>query len=619
MKDFRIIQGFIACSLFISLSGNAQYSDAEKKIFVKAEKFLEEKDYSFALEQYLLLLPAQVSNANVNYRIGQCYMNLLGQERNALSYLQKAEKSIDENYIPGSFTSNAAPPEALLLLGDSYMREEMTVEAAKAYQDYRNYVLNNPQQLAIVDEQIRALGITESEENQNSREVLLTNMGDKINTAASEYNIVYSGDMKTMAFTRYDKRKDVIFVSYLRNGQWTEPMDISSQINSQGDMYVTALSYNGQELYAVMLTEFDADLYVSTLTDGKWSMASNLGRNVNSKYIESSASISADGNTLFFASDRAGGVGGFDIYYSTKAEGKWDKAQGIGEVVNSKSNEESPFITESGNALYFSSDRSGSIGRMDIYLSTREGNGDNWTAPENLGMPYNSVEDDIAFRFYDQYNKGYLARDLPGGFGKLDIYLIQSGADRQREMADYVKSQKPKETETKKAEVTTSPVAQQSKEPTEKTTPVVATAAVLAVATPVAEEKKAEPVVAEKVTSEPSKTESTVQVKKTEPELPKKPAPAKSAENKVVEQVVMPLSGNYAIQILALTHPVEVEKLKGVDKGSLAVVHCKDGYTRYLVGHYSSQEEAISDLRLYFTKGYKDAFIRSTQEIERLK
>lgn len=106
--------------------------------------------------------------------------------------------------------------------------------------------------------------ITESEENQNSREVLLTNMGDKINTAASEYNIVYSGDMKTMAFTRYDKRKDVIFVSFLRNGQWTEPMDISSQINSQGDMYVTALSYNGQELYAVMLTEFDADLYVST-------------------------------------------------------------------------------------------------------------------------------------------------------------------------------------------------------------------------------------------------------------------------------------------------------------------------------------------------------------------
>lgn len=179
-------------------------------------------------------------------------------------------------------------------------------------------------------------------------------------------------------------------------------------------------------------------------------MASNLGRNVNSKYIESSASISADGNTLFLPATVLEGWSGFDLYYSTKAEGKWDKAQGIGEVVNSKSNEESPFITESGNALYFSSDRSGSIGRMDIYLSTREGNGDNWTAPENLGMPYNSVEDDIAFRFYNQYNKGYLARDLPGGFGKLDIYLIQSGADRQREMADYIKSQKPKETETKK-------------------------------------------------------------------------------------------------------------------------------------------------------------------------
>ncbi len=616
MKCFGIIQVFIVCSLFYSPSGNAQYSDTEKKIYVKAEKYLEGKDYSFALEQYLLLVQEQDSNSNVNYRIGQCYMNLLGQERNALSYLQMAEKNIDPNYIPGSLTNLAAPPEALLLLGESYMREEMNAEASKAYQDYRNYVLNNGQQLAIVDERIKALGITESEENNNTHEVLLTNMGDKINSAASEYNIVYSGDMKTMAFTRYDKRRDIIFVSYFRNDKWTEPLDISAQVNSQGDMYATALSYDGQELYMVMLTEFDADLYVSAQTGGKWSSATNLGRNINSKYIESSASISADGNKLFFSSDRAGGIGGFDLYYSTKVDGKWDKAQTVGEVVNTKSNEESPFITESGKVLYFSSDRSGSIGRMDIYFSPREGEG--WAAPENLGMPYNSVEDDIAFRFYEQYNKGYLARDLLGGFGKLDIYLIQSGADRQREMADYIKSQKPKVTETK-SEVATTPIAPQPKETAEKTTPAVAAPAVLAAATPAMEQKKAEPVVAEKVTPEPVKTQSSVQVKKTEPEGSKKPTPVKSAENKVVAPVVKPQSGIYTIQILALTHPVETEKLRGVDMNSLSVVACKDGYTRYLFGYYSSQEEAISDLRSFFAKGYKDAFIRSTQEIDKLK
>jgi tetratricopeptide (TPR) repeat protein len=617
--------GYIAC-LFLTVTFTLSVfsqDENDQKSFNKAEKHLQSGEYAEALPLYLSILESFPDNSNFNYRVGKCYMNLLGQERKALPHLQKAVLEIDENYKSGNFKKTGAAPEAWLLLGDAFHRDEMLDEASLAYHRYKEYVQDDRKELDQVSERIISLGVSQGEVRDHPADVILSNLGNKVNSKSSEYNIVYSGDEKTMVFTRYEKRKDVIFVSFKREGAWTDPVDISSQIGSQGDMYATALSYDGTELYLILLTPYDADIYISKYNGSEWSYADNIGRSINSKYVESNASISADGNTLYFSSDRASSIGGFDIFYSTRENGKWSKAENLGEVINTKANEESPFITNSGNTLYFSSDRPGTIGRMDIYYS-RLSSG-SWTQPENLGMPYNSVDDDISFKYYEKYRKGYIARDLPGGFGKLDLYMVQSGTDRQREISDYMASLRPPEPEKEEAPVTE--VLEEQAEVTEipEEVPAVAAAAVIATAT-IPEKMEPEPIEKE----ESAEVEVMAVVEETEPEPDPEPKTVLEPEPEPVVQVVaeepkpeiepvntllLSEEGVYTIQVLALIFPKDDKQLQGLDNSLVRRIEGNDGYTRFIYGRYATKKEAIKALRQTFAKGYEDAFIRKTSDI----
>lgn len=614
---------FFALSSIINLW--SQDEDVLKQSFNRAESFVKQNKYADALPLYQQVQAGGVDHANLNYRIGLCYMNMLGQERYALSFLEKGSKEIAEDYKGSDWRNTGAAPEVLLLLGDAYHRNENLEQASVSYHKYRSYVVYDEKQLQEVNSRIMALGISQGEVRDHARDVALTNLGAQINSKASDYNIVFSGDEKTRVFTRYDKRQDIIYASYFKDGSWSEPENIGEQVGSEGNMYATALSYNGTELYLVMLTAYDADLYVSTFDGSKWQYAENLGKNVNSKYIESNATVSADGQTLYFSSDRALSKGGFDIFYSQREGNDWSKAKNLGEAINTKANEESPHITNNGQTLYFSSDRKGSIGRMDIYYSRLEG--ESWGAPENLGMPYNSVEDDISFKYYEKYRKGYVARDLPGGLGKLDLYLIQSGSDRQRELQDYMASLRPAEPQVTEEDVvvdTVRPVSEPivvdvpEKEPViavvehvEKTpVPVVAVPAGEAVA--VEEEKeieKEEPIVVEVVEKTPVVEEEIIPVKEVVVPVVKIPEPVAAKQVK---------DGEYTVQILALIFPKRQIDFRGLDQLLVEEIPGTDGYTRYLYGRYDSEKEARKALRQVFSNDFSDAFIRLTSEINNL-
>jgi hypothetical protein len=608
MNKFITIACFVILTLLSTHSAFSQTSDVVKQNFTKAERLVQANDYANALPLYLTILDEEPDNANINYRVGECYSNLLGQERNALPYLQKAVTNIDADYKAGNIHNTGASPLAWFFLGDAYHRNEMLPEASEAYFNYKEYVASDKKELEKVTQRIMGLGVSRGEVRDHPRDVVLTNLGDKINSKLSDYNIIFSGDMQTMVFNRYEKRKDMIFSSHFINGGWTDPVEISQGLGSFGDMYATALSYDGKELYVVLLTEYDADIYVSEYKDEKWQYAQNIGRSINTKYYESNVTISADGNTLYFSSDRATSIGGFDIYYCKKIDGKWGKAESIGPVINTKANEESPFITESGKTLYFSSDRAGSIGRMDIYFSTLTG--DSWSEPENLGMPYNSVEDDVSFKYYEKYRKSYIARDLPGGFGKLDLYLIQSGEDRQREIADYMASLKPKApasapvTAVVAPPVATTEIAREVVLETEKTDE-----------TKVSEELEPKiPVVAKSETvlivKEPVKAKETSTktiISESKPSVPKIAEPVLNAS--------IDFEGEYTIQVMALIFPKSKTNFKGLDTSLIRGIEGDDGYTRYIYGQYASRDDALNTLHKAFSSGYKDAFIRKTSEI----
>ena len=170
-----------------------------------------------------------------------------------------------------------------------------------------------------------------------------------------------------------------------------------ASINTRQDQGVSSLAADGQTIYFTGCNRPDGmgncDIYVADLVGASWQNIRNLGPVVNTEYWESQPSISADGKTLYFASNRPGGMGGTDIWFTTKdVNGNWTEPQDLPAPVNSPDDENSPFISADGVTLYLSSNRKGGLGGFDFYTSEKVDSG--WTKPENLGAPINSEHDD---------------------------------------------------------------------------------------------------------------------------------------------------------------------------------------------------------------------------------
>lgn len=164
------------------------------------------------------------------------------------------------------------------------------------------------------------------------------------------------------------------------------------------------------------------DIYFSEIDGKSWGDILNLGHVINSKFWDSQPSISSDGKTLYFSSNRDGGYGGSDLYMSTKDSlGKWGEIVNLGNKINTAGNEKSPFIHQDTETLYFSSDGLMGLGGMDIFIVRKDENGQ-WLEPFNIGYPINSQEDDIGFFVSTNGQKGFFASNKLKGKGGWDIY-----------------------------------------------------------------------------------------------------------------------------------------------------------------------------------------------------
>lgn len=167
------------------------------------------------------------------------------------------------------------------------------------------------------------------------------------------------------------------------------------------------------------------DIYGATLKGSTWGTPMNLGNKINSKSWDAQVSISVDGKTLVWSSNREGGFGYQDLWMSKKNEkGFWSDVKNLGNVINTDGNEYSPFLHPDGKTLYFSSNNhSPRIGGIDIYKSTLMDDG-SWSKPENLGYPINSEKNDFYYIQTPSGLKGYFASDREGGLGLYDLYEI---------------------------------------------------------------------------------------------------------------------------------------------------------------------------------------------------
>jgi outer membrane protein OmpA-like peptidoglycan-associated protein len=167
------------------------------------------------------------------------------------------------------------------------------------------------------------------------------------------------------------------------------------------------------------------DLFESVLTGNEWSKPESLGKNINSKYHEPSACYSPDGNTIYFVSDMPGGQGQHDIYVSKKDDkGRWGEAVNLGKTLNTVFNEEGVFMHPDGKTLYFSSEGHKSMGGFDIFKTVLDPATNTWSAPENVGYPVNTADDDVFFVLSANGRHGYYMSLSADGFGRRDLYMI---------------------------------------------------------------------------------------------------------------------------------------------------------------------------------------------------
>jgi len=403
----------------------SQAEEKSKSVFVEAESYFLFEEYKDALPLYQRILAVDPENFNINYKIGICYLNDVYQVRKSIPYIEKAVKGISVTSKTTSFKERNAPPEALYYLGNAYRANNRLNEAIKAYEEFKLVLDPQIYDATLVDEQISACKIA-AEQQRKPMYFISANIGEGINDRFEEINPVISGDEKVIAFTRKLQFYDAVFCSRRENGKWSEPLNLTPAFAVDGNTYTTGISYDGNELLVYRSDNFDGNLYVSRFKGGKWSKLERLNSNINTKYWESHASLSRDGKTLYFTSNRDGGYGGLDIYRSERTRGgDWGPAINLGPVINSKYNEDTPFVTEEGKTLYFSSMGHYNMGGYDIFYSTRLDDGQ-WSKPVNAGYPLNTTNDDLffvpvndgAFAYYSKY-------EPDNSFGMADIYKLE--------------------------------------------------------------------------------------------------------------------------------------------------------------------------------------------------
>ncbi len=252
---------------------------------------------------------------------------------------------------------------------------------------------------------------------------VLINMGQSVNSGKPDYAptignvdtlLLFSSKRNTHSSTIDRTYDEDLFFSVRDMGLWMDAQEFKN-INTSYNEGSASLSQDGKYLYFARCNSPDSygncDIFVAEqLGEKGWGNVHNLGKNINTNSWDSHPSLSHSGDTLFFTSDRLGGFGMADIYYSVKdAQGNWQQAKNIGPIVNTRGNDVSPFFHHKFNVLYFSSDGQPlNFGNFDIYKSYLHGTA--WEEPKNIGPLVNGEGSEYYFTIDSESKELYYAR-----------------------------------------------------------------------------------------------------------------------------------------------------------------------------------------------------------------
>ncbi|UKN03065.1 hypothetical protein K6119_06010 [Paracrocinitomix mangrovi] len=399
-----------------------------------------DKLYSDALFVWEYMLEKEPTNANILYKAGMCQV-WLNNEVGALPYFEKAQYSVIKNYNPYSPLEKNAPPELFYYLAKAshvnghvdtaLYRYNFFIENVKKKHDKYKYGL-----LGI--EQCNTAKILMA----NPESFIIRNIGSNVNTQFGEYSPVVTIDGSALFFTSNRLRIDStnykyknpengqhfedIYVTYRdMDGKWSKPKYLGFCDPRKNNASIS-VSPDGQEIF-VYVDVKGGDIYYSKIQDTVFqSIVPFPAEELNTDSWETHATISPDGNYLYFVSDRPGGMGGRDIYrLKILPDGSWSKAYNLGPPINTEFDEDAPFLGADSRTMYYSSNGPRSMGGFDIFV-TQMDEAEQWSEPENIGYPLNSFDDDIFYTTTANGMVGFYSSEKTDGQGDKDIYMVET-------------------------------------------------------------------------------------------------------------------------------------------------------------------------------------------------
>lgn len=411
---------------FISLLANDPVLSKKEKInWDEALGLMDIKDYGTAKLYFDELYVKHSDWGALNYQMGLCLFEMKTISEMCRKHFEKA--------------SHHNIPMAFYYLGRIAHYQNKFSLAISMYDQY----LKAEGEKQISEAEIQELKNTSTraqEHIQKPMDMEIQNMGAVINTKFPEYAPLITSAEDMLFFTArrdnstggkldpYGRYFEDVYMSMRdKHGVWMSPIQMGTNINDDIHNAGVGLSPEGNTLilFKTDKTWTAGDLYWTEFDGKSWSDPVLFPECINTKYIESSASYTPDGNTLYFSSNQPGGLGGKDLYKVTKLpNGQWSLPTNLGDKINTKYDDDAPFIHPNNKTLYFSSKGHETMGDFDVFKSEWDEAG-GWSSPENMGYPINTTRDDVFFTVSADGKTGYFSSIREDGYGDQDLYQVE--------------------------------------------------------------------------------------------------------------------------------------------------------------------------------------------------
>lgn len=432
----KILALLIIVSLFQPLFAQNKYYTNKKKAV---------KEFETALHNYKLQYYARAKqNINNALKIDKNFLDAYvllaeictdeGNKKEAIDYFNKA-LSIDKDYFPMIYLRKA----------DLELQTGLYEAAKNDYVQFLSFKKKSIRYSAYVNRKIQSCDFA-LDMLKHKVPFRPQNLGKLINSEISEYWPCITADGSILVFTRSDRKRHTpedLFFSKKSNGKWQVAKNIGTPVNTSQSEGAQSISADGRTMVFTACLRSDGlgscDIYISHKVGNNWTMPLNMGKPVNTKYKETQPALTANGRGIYFVSNRLGGKGAFDIWYSFLQEnGKWSEPVNLGDSINTKEDELAPFIHYDGKTLYFSSFGHPGMGGSDMFLSKKIKD-TIWSKPVNLGYPINTFYNEESLIVSADGKMGMFSSDKEGGFGQKDIYQFNLYQNIQPERTIFAK------------------------------------------------------------------------------------------------------------------------------------------------------------------------------------